>query len=459
LLATRIISKIKMELNVDLPLKKLFEHPTISTLIEDIKLCGLNEKIPLLVVQEKPEKIPLSFAQQRLWVIDKLLPGKALYNIPYTTRLVGKFDYDVFETVVNKLIERHESFRTNFFETEDGDGYQVISQLWDFKLNVENVLEKDIERISKKEIETPFDLEKDHLLRIRLLKINETDHVLLITMHHIISDGWSIPVFLDELTRLYNGEKELSKLPISYADYAIWQRNWLKDEVLENQLNYWKTHLQNAPTYLNLPFDYARPLEMTYEGSRIDFEINHDIYKKLLKLTERTNTTLFMAMFAAINCLLHKYSGQNDIVIGAPIANRHYKETEGLIGFFVNTLALRTHFDEDSVFEDILNYVKSSVIDGYENQDIPFEYLVDQLNVERRLNVNPLFQVMVTSAKEESSRSFNGLDDADVVGDYAISKFDLLFYAFEENNGLHISIEYSTELFNKDTIERLSEHL
>ncbi len=461
LLATRIISKIRTELNVDLPLKKLFEHPTIATLIVDVKESKSNKKIPPLIAQEKPKNILLSFAQQRLWVLDKLLPEKALYNIPNSVRLVRNLDYEALERAINKLIERHESFRTNFFETGEGEGYQVISPEWKFKLIVEDVSEKDIERVAKEEAETPFNLTDDCLLRIKLLKIDNDDHVLLITMHHIISDGWSMPIFLDELKKLYNDSRVvLPKLPITYADYAIWQRSWLKDDVLENQLNYWKNYLQGIPEQIDLPYDYQRPAEMRYEGESVGFELEKETYDGILKLANATNTTVFMVIFAIVNCLLHRYTHQDDIVIGTPIANRHYKETEGLIGFFVNTLALRTYFDKNMTFMTVLEQVKKNVLSGYENQDVPFEYLVDKLNVERRLNVNPLFQVMVTANKRENSRkTFLNLEEKRVSGDYAISKFDLEFDALEEEGRLYVSIGYSKELFKRETIERLSKHM
>ncbi len=463
LLATRIISKIRAELNADLPLKKLFEHPTIAALasVVDGKESRLGEKIPPLIAQKKPKNISLSFAQQRLWVIDKLLPEKALYNISYSVRLVGDLDYKALEEAVNKLIERHESFRTNFFETAEGKGYQVISPEWKFKLIAEEASEKDIEKIAKEEAESPFHLTDDHLLRIRLLKIGNEDHVLLITMHHIISDGWSTSIFLDELKELYNNQNIiLPKLPITYTDYAIWQRSWLKDDVLENQLNYWKEHLQNSPDHLDLPLDYKRPTEMTYAGERIDFELKKTVYDGILKLAEKTSTTVFMVMFAAVNCLLHKYTYQENIVIGTPIANRHYKETEGLIGFFVNTLALRTHFDKDMTFMAVLEQVKKSVTDGYENQDIPFEYLVDKLNIERRLNVNPLFQVMVTTNKWEiKKKNFRNVKEKGISSNYAISKFDLEFDALEDEGHFYVSIGYSKELFKSETIDRMSSHL
>ena len=459
LLATRLISKVRSEFSAEVPLRLLFEHPTIANFAEDVQRHGLNANIPPLTVQEKSERIPLSFAQQRLWVIDKLLPEKALYNIPYGVRLLGRLDYDKLETAINTLIKRHESFRTNFCETTDGDAYQIIASTWNFKLAVENVLPGEVNATAKEEAETPFDLNKDHLLRVRLLKVEENEHVLLITMHHIISDGWSMPVFFNELTKLYNGEDNLPELPITYADYAIWQRNWLKDEALDKQLNYWKNYLADIPDQIDLPYDHQRPAEMTYAGGRVTTKVGAKVYQKLVGLAQNTNTTMFMVMFAAVSCLLRRYSRQEDVVIGTPIANRHYKETEGVIGFFVNTLALRTHFDEADTFKDILAKVKKSVLEGYENQDVPFEYLVDKLNVERRLNVNPLFQVMVVVNKEEKHEEFFGLETSEVESEYAISKFDLTFSAVELEDGLDISIEYSTELFERKTIDKLAKHL
>lgn len=459
LLATRLISKVRSEFGAEVPLKSLFEHPTIANFAANLRNYELKADIPLLIVQKKPEKIPLSFAQQRLWIIDKLLPEKALYNIPYAMKLSGDLDYSKFEAAINTLIKRHESFRTNFCETSNGEAYQVIAAAWDVKLEVENISEDKVEVKAKKEAETPFDFSKDHLLRVRLLKIAKNEHVLLITMHHIISDGWSMPIFLGELAKLYNGETDLPELSITYADYAIWQRSWLKDEALDKQLSYWKNYLNDIPEQIDLSYDHQRPAEMNYAGGRINSNIGRDVYQQLIELANNTNTTMFMVMFAAVSCLLHRYSRQEDVVIGTPIANRHYKETEGLIGFFVNTLALKTHFQKGYTFKEILKNVKRSVLDGYENQDVPFEYLVDKLNVERRLNVNPLFQVMVVVNKTEKQEEFSGLKANDLAEEYAISKFDLTFSATELEEDIAVSIEYSTELFEKETIENLVEHL
>jgi NRPS condensation-like uncharacterized protein len=459
LLAIKIISRIRTELGSEVPLKFLFEHPTISIFAKDIENSGKGKDLPPLIVQRRPNLVPLSFAQQRLWIIDKLLPQKAVYNIPFTVRLKGILDLKNLEDAVNRLIGRHESFRTNFEETDMGESYQIISN-WEFRLKPEPVEEKDLDRLLQEESEAPFNLRKDHLLRIKLFKLAEEDFILAVTMHHIISDGWSMPIFWNELVRFYEDPKEeLIKLPISYVDYAIWQRNWLKGKILEEQLNFWIKHLTGIPDYLELPLDYQRPSELTYEGDRYEFDISKETYSEVLKLANETNTTVFMVIFTAVSCLLHKYTHQEDIVLGTPVANRHYRETEGIIGFFVNTLALRIHFEHTYKFKDVLKEVKEAVLSGSENQDIPFEYLVDKLHVERRLNVNPLFQVMVTTYKNEFQETFKGIESKEVRGRYAVSKFDFEVLAEELEDHLHISLEYSTELFRIETIQRISQGL
>jgi hypothetical protein len=397
--------------NIDIPLRALFEQPTILTLSQIVETLNTEKSvslIPPLLPMERSESIPLSFAQTRLWFLDQLLPDVALYNIPLALKLTGNLNKDALEKALNTLIERHESLRT-IFPSAEGEAHQVI--LDTCQINLEecsqdlSYLKKEervsaCEQIAFKEANTPFNLSVGPLMRVNLIIFSTEEHALFITLHHIISDGWSMNIFFRELSHLYNaymaGElSSLPKLPIQYADFALWQRNWLQGEALENQLSYWKQQLAGIPDLLDLPSDKPRPKELTYHGASYHSSFSKEIKDKLNELAQGHQVSLFMTLLAAFQVLLYRYTGQRDVVVGSPIANRHTRETEDLIGFFVNTLALRTTFEGNETFIDVLLKVKETTLQAYQHQDVPFEQLVDHLNVSRELNRNPVFQVDV----------------------------------------------------------------
>ncbi|MBY0463081.1 MAG: amino acid adenylation domain-containing protein, partial [Alphaproteobacteria bacterium] len=475
LLATQIISRIRDNYHIDIPLRSLFEQPTLATLsqiVDSLKKSNTLSSRPPLLARERKGSIPLSFAQQRLWFLDQLLPEVALYNIPIALKLKGPLDIPALESAFNALIERHESLRTTFLSTA-GEAYQhilshFIIELAKCSVDLTN-LKKDkqkifAENLVQQEATTSFNLSTDSLIRVKLLILAKDDHILLITLHHIISDGWSMEIFFKELSSLYNAyaqakEPSLAPLPLQYADFSLWQREWLQGEVLEQQLSYWKEKLLNIPDLLELPTDKLRPKELSYRGASYHYTFSKEIKDQLNQLAQHHQASLFMTLLTAFQVLLYRYTGQKDIVVGYPIANRHYKEIEGLIGFFVNTLALRTTFEGHETFIDILNKIKETTLQAYQHQDVPFEQLVDHLNISRSLNRNPVFQVVFTL--QNAIKDPLGLREIQVdpfYSSYPISKFDLSLNIHENEETLGVEIEYATDLFEAETIERMGNH-
>lgn len=477
LLATQVISRIRHFFGIDIPLRTLFEESTIQALgLVVQKLMNEKDKdllvIPLITPQTRGTYIPLSYAQSRLWFIDQLLPNSPLYNVPLALHLKGELDVTALEKAFNKLIERHESLRT-IFEIQNGKTVQVILQ--ELTISLPTKLE-DITFISDKgknltiqkyifeETQIPFNLSKGPLIRVQLQRLSSQEYVLLVTMHHIISDGWSMGIFFKELSALYNGYMrgtgiQLPPLAIQYADFALWQRQWIQGEKLEKQLQYWKETLSGIPDLLLLPTDKPRPKELSYRAAGYSTLLSNDIKESLNQLASETETSLFMVVLAAFQVLLHRYSGQKDVVVGFPIANRHYKETEDLIGFFVNTLAFRTTFVGNESFVDILNIIKRTTLQAYQHQDVYFDQLIEYLNIPRVLNRNPIFQVEFTFTNEEENLlHLSNIEINPIPIDYSLIKFDLCFHTYENKEGIGITIGYATDLFVEKTIVAFAQH-
>jgi len=413
----------------------------------------------------------LSFAQQRLWFLDQLEPGKSIYNVPGALRLKGPLDAEALRRSLEEIVRRHEALRTTFASTEAGP-VQVISPLPEFTLAREEIhwrnaaeAEAEIHRRIVSETSEPFDLTRGPLFRARLIRVAADDHVLLLTMHHIVSDGWSVGVLYRELSALYRaflrGEPSpLPELPIQYADFAAWQREWLSGAELERQLAYWKNQLSGIPALLDLPTDRPRPAVQTFRGRTQSTIFGSELLEALRAFNRREGVTLFMSLLAALQTLLYRYTGQEDIVVGAAIANRNRTEVEGLIGFFVNTLALRARFAGDPTFREFLASVRRGALEAYEHQDLPFEKLVEELNPHRTLSYTPIFQVMfVLQNASDASLSLDGLSVARRMragGETA--KFDLTLSISESAEGLRVSLQYNTDLFDEATITRLLGH-
>src|SRR5581483_10677364 len=367
------------------------------------KQKGIKEVIPRLELKSGLRVSPLSYAQERLWLLQELEPGSVAYNMTEAKRIKGPLQVEALEQVINEIVRRHESLRTRFERRNGGPVAIEVDQVIKLEtVNLEGIdrhgQERRIRELANEEAGRSFNLTTGPLLRMRLARLGALEHVLFFAMHHIVSDGWSMGVLVREFMELYGAfsagrPSPLAELPIQYADYAVWQRGWLQGEVLEKQLEYWKQQLAGAPV-LELPTDRVRPAARSYRGAIESVAISRDLLAGLKELSRRQGATLFMTLSAGFQVLLSRYSGQKDIVAGTPIANRSRGETEGLIGFFVNTLVLRTDMGGEPTFLELVRREREVAMEAYEHQDVPFERLVAELQVERDLSRNPLFQVM-----------------------------------------------------------------
>ncbi|HST60111.1 MAG TPA: condensation domain-containing protein, partial [Longimicrobium sp.] len=409
LLATRVVSRIREVFGVELPLRALFEGPTVAELavrVEELRRAGLP-MLPPVVPVDRTRPLPLSFAQERLWFLDRLEPWSATYNLPVAWRLAGGLDEAALERAVGEIVRRHQALRTVFGE-ENGSPVQVIAPFGGFTLPVEDLSELGdpdreaaVRQRAGEEARQPFDLAAGPLFRAVLLRLGAEEHVLLLSMHHVVSDGWSMGVLFRELSSLYAAYREgrespLRELAVQYADYAVWQREQLDGETLDRQLSYWRERLAGAPSLLELPTDHPRPAVQTFQGAHEQVELSGELLERLQALGRSEGATLYMTLLSAFQVLLSKYSGSEDVVVGSPIAGRTRKETEELIGFFVNTLVLRTDLGGDPSFREVLGRVRGATLGAYEHQEVPFEKLVEELQPERSMSHSPLFQVMFT---------------------------------------------------------------
>ena len=413
---------------------------------------------------------PLSYAQQRLWFIDQMEHESSVYNVPQAYRLKGSLDINALQAAINALVRRHEVLRTTFAMVND-ETVQVVAPAVSIKLSLldltdvaEEKREKEALRLAGEESERPFDLTTGPLLRVVLYRLSERQHVLLVLMHHIITDGWSMAIFVRELADLYAAFLEgkpspLAELSLQYADFAVWQREWLQGERLEKQLAYWKRQLEGV-TDLALPTDRQRPAMQTYRGEHISLNVSRELTNRLKTLSRQEGVTLFMVLLGAFQLLLHRYSGQEEIAVGTPIANRNRSEIEGLIGFFVNTLVLRSDLKGDPSFRELLGQVREAALGAYAHQDLPFEKLIEELKPERDLSRTPLFQVMLALQNVPSATlELTGLEIESLEVKNETAKFDLLLSMVEESGELRGELKYNADLFNPDTILRMAGHL
>ncbi|HEY54466.1 MAG TPA: SDR family NAD(P)-dependent oxidoreductase, partial [Caldilineae bacterium] len=462
LLATQIVSRLRDAHNVSLPLRELFESPTVAGLAKLIegerRKAGENDlSRPTPIARDGA--LPLSSGQERLWFLDRLEPGSPLYNNFAAVRISGTIDGDVFEQSLQEIIQRHESLRTSFAESQ-GQALQIIHDEVDFRLNhidlsAEPLSTRDdkVRTLALAEARAPFDLATVPLLRATLLHLDDRQHVLFLTMHHIISDGWSIGVLIQETTAVYEARiagrpSPLQPLPIQYADYAYWQRQRLAKGALNDQVDYWKSQLADVPA-LVLPTTYARPEIQTSNGASIWFELRADIHQDLLALSHDRGATLFMTLLAALAALFHRYTLQDDFAIGSPIANRTDVETEGLIGFLLNTLVLRTDLSGDPTFVEFLERVRQTALDAYAHQDLPFELLVEALQPERDLSRTPFFQVMFDLQKtQQIPLSMPDVTFTPLRIDDGTAKFDMALSMEEGEQYLGGYLNYNTDLFD-----------
>jgi amino acid adenylation domain-containing protein/non-ribosomal peptide synthase protein (TIGR01720 family) len=475
LLATQVASRVRDVFQIDLPLKQIFEAPTIAALAEKIDAlrstaaAHANPIVPLA----PGETAPLSFAQQRWWFLDQLEPGTAFYNIPEAVRLHGPLDAKALSDSLNEIIRRHAVLRSTF-PTINGEPRLVIVpelvltlRTADLQGVVETERDETVRQLIRAEAQRPFDLASGPLVRATLLRVAADDHIALLTLHHSVSDGWSTAVLVKELAALYEARaagnpSPLPELPIQYADFAYWQRQWLRGEVLDEQLAYWKQQLDGCAAALDLPTDRPRPAIQTSRGAHHPFALSGALTRALKDLSRREGATLFMTLLAAYQTLLYRYTGQADLNVGTPIANRTRAELENLIGCFVNTLVLRGRLDGVSgepSFRELLKRTRETTLGAYAHQAVPFEKIVDAVQPERDLSRTPLFQVMfVLQNVPLPPIELPGLTLTHLQPESGVSNFDMTLVLEETADGLSGAIEYSTDLFEAATIERFADH-
>ncbi|HEX8462607.1 MAG TPA: amino acid adenylation domain-containing protein [Segetibacter sp.] len=467
ILAMQVISSIRRKLKLEVGIKNLFVHPTIAGLSESLSGAEKTSPLPgITVVNPRPQYIPLSFGQERLWFIDKL-EGSVAYHMSTVLRLKGDLNREALEHAIKMIVDRHEVLRTVIKEQE-GEAYQQIVEVFQWKLDTVVAHDKngqgDLQNQIQQLINRPFDLSKDYMLRADLVTEKNDEFVLVVTMHHIASDGWSLSVVVKEVVELYksfinDSTPDLPWLQIQYADYALWQRRNIQGELLDKKLDYWRGKLA-AVTPLQLPTDFPRSATQTTEGEITSFSINKNLLSGLNAISQQQGATLFMTLIAAFKVLFNRYTGQQDICVGTPTANRTHKEVEGLIGLFLNTLAIRSNVDENETFINLLQQVKATTLDAYNNQEVPFEKVVEAVVKERDISRNALFQVMFTlqNTPEVPKILLGNVELSSEAFVNKTSKFDLSFSITESPAGLHGSVLYNTGLFKKDTISRMLEH-
>jgi amino acid adenylation domain-containing protein len=473
LLATRLAARVREAFRVELPLRALFERQTVAGLAAEVERglrAGLGQDSPPLLRADRARPLPLSFAQQRLWFLDQLEPGNPLYNIPIVLRLEGQLNADALKQSLSEVVRRHEALRTTITSLDEAPA-QIVSA--SAELTVAGVdlstlpageREAEVRRLSHEEAQRPFDLARGPLFRATLLRLSEAEHVLLLTMHHIVSDGWSMQVLAREVAALYAAFRQgqpspLPELEIQYADYAVWQREWLQGTALEEQLDYWRQRLADTPPVLELPTDRPRLPQPRFAGASLPVSLPARLTEDLKSFSRRAGVTPFMTLLAAWQVLLSRYTGQTDIAVGVPVANRQRSEVEGLIGLFVNTLVLRTDLSGDPTFIDLLGRVRETALGAYAHQDLPFEKLVEDLQPARSLNHTPLFQVLLNWQPEPSEEfSAPDLRLSVMPTDSGTAKFDLTLTMFDARDGFRGHIGYSTDLFDEATIVRLAGH-
>ncbi len=491
LLAAQVIARVRKILNIEVALRGLFEAPQLGAFARKVEQIEGGNRTPVFTKANRNEPLALSYAQQRQWFLWQLDPSSSAYHMATALCLTGALNVEALHRSFDDLIDRHEILRTTF--RQQGEyAEQLIHTLMACDFYVDALPEKNlttdaIKNYFLREMQLPFDLERGPLLRVRLLRIDDQNHALGLTLHHIIGDGWSTPIIVDELLELYaaHSQQRRSDLPaivFQYADYAAWQRQWMNSGELQRQLGYWTALLSGTGEQLGgeqpaleLPSDRARPAVQSFSGARLDIEIDNDLARALKRLARQHDVTLFVLLLASFQTLLHRYSGQSNIRIGVPIANRHRIEVERLIGFFVNTLVIKAQIDGQLSVAALLQQIRNTVLEAQMHQDLPFEQLVDALQPDRSLSRTPLFQVMfnheVTDRQGALARELQGLKFENLDWESSTTQFDLVLDTFEknrsesnegetDNNDVEIwaSLSYATDLFDATTIERLAQH-
>ncbi|MEM9547322.1 MAG: MupA/Atu3671 family FMN-dependent luciferase-like monooxygenase [Bacteroidota bacterium] len=463
----KLLVKGALQILTDADKKFLKEHKSeLLTLIDQGRKSKKKTVIPK---SNSTENLPLSYRQESLWLLDKINNGSAHYNLLWSFRIRGNLNYDALIEAFLTIIQRHEILRTNFLTQSDGNPIQKVNSINRFAVPIEILdssdkqIEDDIRQKILAESTKVFDLENDLLIRVRLLKLDDEEHVLIIALHHIIADEWSIGILLEEFKALYEASLQqktdpLPELQIQYGDYASWQRKELIGERLDHYLSYWKNQLSDLPLVHNLPLDFTRPNMQTFKGDILHSTVTQKTLNALKELCKSQSASLFMGMYSAFNCLLARYSGEKDIVIGSPIANREREELSGMVGFFMNLLVLRSDLTNNPSFKDLIRQSKGLLQDAYQYQQLPFDKLIEELKVPRNLSHNPLFQVLISMyEKDIETISFSGLTLDPVENDHDnLVKYDLCLHIAQSDEGLHLTWEYNSDLFKRSTIDRMA---
>jgi amino acid adenylation domain-containing protein len=473
LLATQLVSRVREAFGAELPLRALFESPTVAGLarrVAEARGAGSASAPAIVAVGGGGGGgRAVSFAQQRLWFLHQLEPGNPFYNSRHVVKLTGRLDVDALARALNEVVRRHESLRTTFNDV-GGTPLQFVAPyqpcalpLSDLSALDEAGREAAVRRLDEEEAARPFDLARGPLFRASLLKLSDEEHVAMFTTHHIISDFWSMGVLVKEVAALYaafnSGEPSpLAELPVQYADFAAWQREWLQGEVLEKELDYWRGQLSGAPPALELPTDKVRPTAPSFRSSTRRFKLSAEESAAVKALGRREGATVFMTLLAAFKALLYFHTGQDDISVGTPVAGRNRAEVENLIGCFLNTLVLRTRLSGDPTFRELLRRVRDTTLDAYTHQDVPFEKLVQEIQTSRDLSRTPLFQALIIFHNE--TRTTAELPELQFTGlpvERKWSNFDITLSVTEGDDGLLLALEYNSDLFEDDTMGRIAE--
>ncbi|MEU9413754.1 condensation domain-containing protein, partial [Streptomyces sp. NPDC048281] len=474
LLASRLISRIRAVLDTEISIRTLFDHPTVATLSE--RLVGTHtRRRPALTARARPDAVPLSFAQRRLWFLTELEGPSAAYHMPLALRLTGALDTAALEAALDDVVLRHEALRT-VFPTVDGNPSQEVLDEEQAKvpLATTRVTEEELEETLLAAAMAPFDLERDLPLRARLFRMDDREHVLLVVVHHIACDGWSIAPLARDLSMAYaarcaGGRPEWAPLPVQYADYTLWQRELLGDEddpagLLNEQLGFWRQALKDAPQELALPYDRSRPPIPTHRGDTVELRVPGEIHQALAALADESGASVFMVLQACVAALLSKLGAGSDVPIGSPVAGRTDEVLDELVGFFLNTLVLRTDLSGDPDFAELVRRVRETDLAAFAHQDVPFERLVEDLNPVRSTARHPLFQVMLTLQNTASAvYGFHGLETEPLPRQGSLAKFDLDLQFTERTDtagrpaGLDGEITYAADLFDRCTVERLGQ--
>ncbi|WP_130903346.1 non-ribosomal peptide synthetase [Pseudomonas sp. Sample_23] len=474
LLATQIISRTRQACDVELPLRTLFEHSELGDYAEQVRLIQAsgrtNQQLPIAKI-DRSQAVPLSYSQQRMWFLWQMEPDSPAYNVGGMARLRGVLHVEHFEAALQALILRHETLRTTFPSVDGIARQQVHAETgvrmgWkDFSSLPAEVRELQVQQLADAEAHQPFDLETGPLLRACLVKTAEHEHYFVLTLHHIVTEGWAMDIFARELSALYEAfvderASPLEPLPVQYLDYSVWQRQWLESGERQRQLDYWTAQLGREHPLLELPGDRPRPPVQSHQGELFRFDLSDDLAARVRAFNAQNGLTLFMTMTAALATLLYRYSGQTDLRIGAPVANRIRPESEGLIGAFLNTQVLRCQLDGQMSVGELFEQVRHTVIEGQSHQDLPFDHLVEALQPPRSAAYNPLFQVMCNVQRWEfqQSRTLAGMTVEYLANDARATKFDLNLEVTDLDHRLGCCLTYSTDLFNEPTIERMARH-